>query len=71
MATHSSVLAWRILWTEEPGGLQSTGLQKVGHNRSNLARMHAETVYPSLANVLVVLDKLSSFQTEGGKGVIR
>ena len=71
MATHSSVLAWRILWTEEPGRLQSTGLQKVGHNRSNLARMHAETVYPSLANVLVVLDKLSSFQTEGGKGVIR
>ena len=27
-ATHSSILAWRILWTEEPGGLQSTGLQK-------------------------------------------
>ena len=27
MATHSSILAWRILWTEEPGGLQSTGLQ--------------------------------------------
>ena len=32
MATHSSVLAWSIPWTEEPGGLQSTGLQKVGHN---------------------------------------
>ena len=28
MVTHSSVLAWRIPWTEEPGGLQSTGLQK-------------------------------------------
>ena len=28
MATHSSVLAWRIPWTEEPGGLQSTGLQE-------------------------------------------
>ena len=28
MATHSSILAWRIPWTEEPGGLQSTGLQK-------------------------------------------
>ena len=28
MATHSSILAWRILWTEEPGGLQSLGLQK-------------------------------------------
>ena len=31
-ATHSSILAWRIPWTEEPGGLQSTGLQRVGHN---------------------------------------
>ena len=32
MATHSSSLAWRIPWTEEPGGLPSTGLQKVGHD---------------------------------------
>ena len=32
MATHSSILAWRIPWTEEPGGLQSIGSQKVGHN---------------------------------------
>ena len=32
MATHSSILAWEILWTEEPGGLQSMGLQRVGHN---------------------------------------
>ena len=32
MATHSSVLAWRIPWTEEPVGLQSTGSQRVGHN---------------------------------------
>ena len=32
MATYSSVLAWRIPWTEEPSGLQSIGLQKVGHN---------------------------------------
>ena len=32
MATHSSVLAWKIPWTEEPGGLQSMGLQKVGHD---------------------------------------
>ena len=31
MAAHSSILAWEILWTEEPGGLQSTGLQRVGH----------------------------------------
>ena len=32
MATHSSILAWRILWTEEPGGLQSIGSQRVGHD---------------------------------------
>ena len=32
MATHSSVLAWRIPWTEEPGGLQFMGLQRVGHD---------------------------------------
>jgi len=32
MATHSSILAWRIPWTEESGGLQSIGLQRVGHN---------------------------------------
>ena len=32
MATHSSILAWRIPWTEEPGGLQSTGSRRVGHD---------------------------------------
>ena len=32
MATHSSIPAWRILWTEKPGGLQSTGSQVVGHD---------------------------------------
>ena len=32
MATHSSILAWEIPWTEEPGGLQPMGSQRVGHN---------------------------------------
>ena len=32
MATHSSILAWRIPWTEEPGGLQSMGSHRVGHD---------------------------------------
>ena len=41
MATHSSILAWRIPWTEEPGGLQPIGSQKVGCDSSDLARMHA------------------------------
>ena len=31
IATHSSILAWKISWTEKPGGLQSIGLQRVGH----------------------------------------
>ena len=34
MSTHSSILAWRIPWTEELGGLQSMGSQRVGHNRA-------------------------------------
>ena len=32
VAIHSSILAWKIPWTEESGGLQSTGLQRVGHD---------------------------------------
>ena len=32
MATHSSILAWKIPWTEEPGRLQSIGLGRLGHN---------------------------------------
>ena len=32
MATHSSILVWRIPWSEEPGGLQSMGSQRVGHD---------------------------------------
>ena len=40
MAIHSSILAWRIPWTEEPGGLQSMGLQRVWHD---LATEYAHT----------------------------
>ena len=40
MATHSSILAWKILWTEEPGGLQSMGSRRVRHN---LATEHTHT----------------------------
>ena len=42
MATHSSILAWRIPWAEEPGGLRSTGSQRVGHDGST----HAYTGFP-------------------------
>ena len=40
MATHSSILAWGIPWTEEPGGLQSMGSQRAGHNSRDLAHTH-------------------------------
>ena len=41
MATHPSILAWRIPGTGEAGGLQSMGSHRVGHNRSNLAAVAA------------------------------
>ena len=40
MATHSSILAWEIPWTEEPGGLPSMGSQRVGHNL--MTRQHQD-----------------------------
>ena len=40
MGTHGSILAWRIPWTEEPGGLQSMGSQRAGHDWSDLASTH-------------------------------
>ena len=43
MATHSSVLAWRIPGTGEPGGLLSMGSHRVGHDWSNLAAAAADT----------------------------
>ena len=43
MATHSSVLVWRISWTVEPGRLQSMGSHRVGHDRSNLAHLRVST----------------------------
>ena len=45
MATHSSIFAWRIPWTEAAGRLQSIGSQWVDHNWSNLARTHTTLVY--------------------------
>ena len=42
MATHSSILAWKIPCTEEPHGLQTIGLQRVGQNWTNLESTHAQ-----------------------------
>ena len=51
MATHSSILAWRIPWTEDPGRLQSTGLQRVRHDLSDSARTHTRAVANSKSQV--------------------
>ena len=42
MATHSSILAWEIPWTEEPGGLQFMGSQKVRHDLATTQHQHKE-----------------------------
>ena len=44
MAAHSSILAWEISWTEEPGVLQSTGLQRVRHDLAT--KQNNETIFP-------------------------
>ena len=48
MTTHSSILAWRIPWTEEPGGLQSMESQRVRHNWSDLADMQDANVHENI-----------------------
>ena len=45
MATHTSILAWRIPWTEESGGLQSIGLQRGGYDWGDLALMNTHKIY--------------------------
>ena len=44
MATLSSILAWRISWTEEPGGLQPIGKQRVRHDRATNTHAHTHTL---------------------------
>ena len=54
MATHSSILAWEIQCTEEPGGLQSMGLQRVGHSHSHShghSSKTAQASHLSLGNI--------------------
>ena len=45
MATHSSILAWKVPWTEEHGELQSMGLQRVGHDWATNIHTHTELTY--------------------------
>ena len=47
MAIHSSTIAWKILWTEEPGRLQSMGSQRVGHDWATLKKKKLKVLFPS------------------------
>ena len=63
MATHSSILAWRIPWMEEPGGLQSTGLQRVGHNwATSLHFMPPFNPYLNLIKPMFILISLKKIK---------
>ena len=55
MATHSSILAWRIPWMEEPGGLQSMGSQRVGHDRATSLSPMFIITYPIVLILLIPL----------------
>ena len=68
MAIHSSILAWRISWTEEPGGLWSMGLQRVGHDLvTNTFTFFLFNKFYSLATVSVVCGLWSSFFSSSNK----
>ena len=60
MATHSSILAWRIPWTEDPGGLQSMGSQKVGHDWIALAYTDTGIIY-NIYNTFIYLNYIFFF----------
>ena len=51
MATHCRILAWRVPWTEEPGGLQSTGSQRVRHNWGDNTHAHSTVLYSVCINL--------------------
>ena len=72
MAPHSSTLAWKIPWMEEPGGLLSMGSHKVGHDWCNLAAAAAAAAVSSWLSVQLILGRIPrlsySTQTESNGG---
>ena len=64
-ATHSSILAWEIPWTEEPGGLQSMGSQRVGHDTATKQPPHMEL--PLCETKIMASSPNTSWQTDGEK----
>ena len=62
MATHSSTPAWRIPWTEEPGGLQSTGLQRVGHDwATSLSFLYVKCILIAVYHQLICTKPTMNF----------
>ena len=59
MATHSSILAWRIPWTDDPGGLQSTGLQGVEHDW--VTSLHFTSVQYAVSKLVKLLSRVQLF----------
>ena len=58
MATHSSILDWRIPWTEEPGVLESLGLQRVRHDWNNLGQTGWKTYVHMITCIFMFITKL-------------
>ena len=65
MATHSSVLAWRIQGTKEPGGLQSMGLQRVGHDGATNTNVVQQTPIQQCKAVVLQLSKKDLANSQG------
>ena len=71
IATHSSILAWRTPWTEQPGGLWSMGSQRVGDNCGNLVHMHAPVcLFLTFMSRMMKLVIISKIMGESGKELI-
>ena len=71
MATHSSVLAWRMPWTEEPDGLQSKGSQRDGHDLATecaRARTHTHTHTHTVPHTLTSTYSFLDFRSRGAPG---
>ena len=65
-ATHSSILAWRIPWTEEPDGLQAMGLQRVGHTES--PKQQTTSSVKSSASLLLIMAWGAGGSVPGARG---
>ena len=68
LAIHSSILAWEIPWTEEPGGLQFMGSQRVGHNLGTKQRIHMKPI--AHRKVLLPLPAEWGEASVGGVGLV-